>query len=221
MHDAEANRKWRDQHSILIWFSLREFQLYLVKQLPPLYYVLTRYNNLPAVAASCAAGLDHACQIFVKYGAYVAPAYNIDVNLMLRLGYYNAQQLRFAFKVFKVSFLEMASGMLNTLFDQHFFTDRHYCFAGTVPEDVVERMRAYVARLDPRAASIFQLVHFAHWDIHPYLLSLLFACKENYEIGCEADHKTRKQLEGIFNCAPRDFHLLHVSSLSYVLDGLQ
>lgn len=152
----------------------------------------------------------YRCQIFVKYGSYVDPSHNIDVNLMLRQGYYNSEQLRFAFKVFKISFLEIAHGMLNTLFDQHFFTDRAYCFEEMVPDDVAEVMHEYVARLDPRTSSIFQQAHFVHWNIHPYLLRLLFACKDNYEIGCEADHKTRKQLEGIFSCAPRDFHLLHV-----------
>jgi hypothetical protein len=209
VQDVEKSRAWRAQHSILMWFSLREYQLFLVKQLPPLYYVLTRYNNLPAVAASCSSGLDHACQIFVKYGTYVNEAIGIDVNTMLRTGYYGLQQLRFAFKVFKISFLEIAHGVLNTLFDQHYFTDRAFCFTDTVPSDVEEVIRQYVSRLDPKVAAICQPIHFVHWNIHPYLLRLFFACKDNYEIGCEADHKARKQLEGIFHCAPRDFHLFH------------
>lgn len=60
VQDLDKSREWREQHSILMWFALREYQMFMVRQLPPLYYVLTRYNNLPAVAASCSAGLDHA-----------------------------------------------------------------------------------------------------------------------------------------------------------------
>lgn len=96
--DPEVQLAWMEKHATLVWFALREYQLYLVQQVPPLYYVLTRFLNLNAISASVCSGMDRTAWIYNKHSFYNGPDPKadgklVDTEKMLYKEYYNYEQL--------------------------------------------------------------------------------------------------------------------------------
>jgi hypothetical protein len=205
-----AYADWCNTHDTLVWFALREYQLFLVKNVDALYYTLTRSTNLPAVDRSVSNGLDHACRIFNRFGKYQDDSVNLDTCKALHMYYYTQEQLPWALKMSRDSFLNMLRKVLVSMFERIYLINEPYCYASTVSEKMRNDMHQYVSRLDPFEYSILQQRHMEHWGIDPALVGALFECKKKFEIDGEADNRTKKELEIMLITKPSNFHAIHM-----------
>jgi hypothetical protein len=206
--NTEEYKNWLNENSQLMWFSLREYLLFILQRCHVLYYVLTRFNNVPPVAQSVTRGMDHACRVFNLHGTLNDPGLNINVQNMLLTEYYKAEQLKYPIHVHKKSFLEIVWSSLCRVFEKNFIHDRQSCYVGHTAPDQVEIIRKYVAKLDPNASLIFRRCHFVHWGLQEQMIENLFACKYSYEISSDADHSTSSQLKIILRLPAPEFFLL-------------
>jgi len=206
--NIEEYKEWLAENTQLMWFSLREYLLFMLQRDRVLYYVLTRFNNVPAVSQSVTRGMDHACRIYNLKGTFDDPADNIDVQSMLLTEYYKAEQLRDPIKVHKKPYLEILWGSLCRVFERQYMSNRRYCYIHHTPPDEVERMERYVAKLAPNASTIFRRYHFIHWGLQETTIDLLFACKDSYEIASDADHATASHLKTILVLPAAEFFRL-------------
>ena len=201
---------WCQQHGTIVWFALREYQLWLVRLVDALYWTLTRATNLPAVLNSVSAGLDHACRIYNHRGAYEKPEANIFSCKMLHVYYYTREQLKWTLRVQRVSFLNMMRMVLGSMWDQIYTNNEQYCYTDVVSDEMRDTMKWYISKLDPNDQSIFQLHHMVHWGIDHDVLDGIFDCKQKFELDGAADHHTKRDLEMWLFTNPRNFHRIHM-----------
>ena len=215
--NIDVHREWVLRHTVLMWFSLREYLFFQLRRNDPLYFVMTRFNNTPAVIESIGRGMDHAARLYDQFGTYIDKKRNIDVMVMLETQYYKEEQLRWPIRVHKKSFLDTLWTEMRSIFDAKFTWNPSYCRQHLPSQETCIRMKKYVDRLDPTATLIFRQIHFVHWGIDEALIAELFACKQSHEISNDADHSTSSRLARILHIPANDFHLLF-QFVSYLVD---